>query len=370
MKTQLKSRLQSSAQKIASLILLSFILSIAQLQAQNVGIGTLTPSTKLDVASSTTATAIRGISTVSQGTGVYGVCNLGTTAWGVYGESTTGFAGYFNGRVKIMSSFFGGLGVGKDPSYPIDATSNNTNYVGNFVNTQTSSNVTGLYASCYNTPDYGEGINGFGGSIGVSGTADLVGAGSRVGIDGYGWNGTNTNIGLRGDAKGGTSTFGVIAYATGASGANWAGWFVGNVFAVGTYSSSDRKLKNDIKPLTGALSIINQLKPSSYTFKTKEYKQLSLPEGLQYGLIADEVQQVVPGAVKKATQPATYENNDQHKGKKLTDEVEFNAVNYTEMIPILIGAVKEQQTIITDQNKKIDDLQKQIDELKVLIKNK
>ena len=30
------------------------------------------------------------------------------------------------------------------------------------------------------------------------------------------------------------------------------------------------------------------------------------------------------------------------------------------MIPILIGAVKEQQVIITDQQKKIDDLEKRL----------
>jgi hypothetical protein len=111
------------------------------------------------------------------------------------------------------------------------------------------------------------------------------------------------------------------------------------------------------------LSIISQLKPSVYTCKTNEYKQMHLPEGLQYGLIADEVQQVLPGAVKKAIQPAEYENHDEKKGKKLSDEVEFNAVNYTEMIPILIGGIKEQQVIIDNQNKKIDQQQQQINQL-------
>jgi hypothetical protein len=90
---------------------------------------------------------------------------------------------------------------------------------------------------------------------------------------------------------------------------------------------------------------------------------MHLPEGLQYGLIADEVQQVLPGAVKKAVQPAEYENHDNKKGKKLTDEVEFNAVNYTVMIPILVGGMKEQQVIINNQNKKIDQQQQQINEL-------
>jgi hypothetical protein len=62
----------------------------------------------------------------------------------------------------------------------------------------------------------------------------------------------------------------------------------------------------------------------------------------------------MPGVVKKAVQPAEFEKHDMQKGKKLSDEVQFNAVNYTEMIPILIGGMKEQQVIINNQNKKID----------------
>ncbi len=81
---------------------------------------------------------------------------------------------------------------------------------------------------------------------------------------------------------------------------------------------------------------------------------------MQYGLIADEVQQVLPGAVKKAVQPAAYENHDKTKGKKISEEVEFSAVNYTQMIPILIGAVKEQQAIISNQQKKIDELEERL----------
>jgi hypothetical protein len=90
---------------------------------------------------------------------------------------------------------------------------------------------------------------------------------------------------------------------------------------------------------------------------------MQLPEGIHYGLIADEVLKVIPGLVKKAVQPAEYENHDERNGKKLSEEVEFNAVNYTEIIPILIAGMKEQQIIIENQNKKIDLQQQQINEL-------
>ena len=131
-----------------------------------------------------------------------------------------------------------------------------------------------------------------------------------------------------------------------------SGYFNGGVYAT-SYSSSDRKLKQDIQPLDNAISIISKLNPSLYTYRTNEYQQMQLPEGTHYGLIADEVQQVIPGIVKKAVQPAQYEQHGINKGQKLSDEVEFNAVNYTEIISILVGAVQEQQ--------------KQIDELKLLV---
>jgi hypothetical protein len=93
---------------------------------------------------------------------------------------------------------------------------------------------------------------------------------------------------------------------------------------------------------------------------------MNLPEGLQYGLIADEVQPVIPGIIKKAIQPAQYENHDDQNGRRLSDRVEFNAVNYTGLIPVLIAAVKEQQAMIEVlriKNEKIDQQEQQIVEL-------
>ena len=253
------------------------------------------------------------------------------------------------------------VGIGNNnPAYTLDVTGNSYT-TGNFVNTSTAFNNVGVLGSCNNTPDIGYGIMGLGGGRGVVGHSFLAGAGTRYGLFGVGANGIN-NYGVYGNATGGTTAYGIYGTASGAT-TNYAGYFAGDVHVSGVFSNSDRKLKNDIKPLSNALSIINQLKPSVYTFKTNEYKQMNLPEGLQYGLIADEVQQAVPGAVKKAVQPAQYENNNEHTGKKLNDEVEFNAVNYTEMIPILIAAMKEQQIIINNQQKQIDELKKIVEKL-------
>lgn len=260
------------------------------------------------------------------------------------------------------------IGTGATPVYPLDV-KGNLFRAGNFENTSISQNYEGLSGSCIITPNFGTGVSGYGGRLGVFGSAVFGGAGSRYGVQGFGRNGAVENFGVFAYAEGGEGAYGLYATAGGASAISLAGYFAGSVFTTGFYTGSDRKLKNDVMTLNNALSIINKLKPSVYTFKTNEYKQMNLPEGLQYGLIADEVQEVIPAVVKKMIQPAQFENNNS-QGKKLSERVEFNAINYMEIIPILIAAVKEQQVIIEDlkmKYNKYEQQQKQIDELKALV---
>ena len=202
----------------------------------------------------------------------------------------------------------------------------------------------------------GTAIYGNGTGIGVSGSA---GPGSTCyGVEGGVFGGTVLSIGVRGSAGSTAGTvYGVYGYAFGGS-VNYAGYFSGDVYTTGTYLPSDRKLKKDIKPLNGAMAIINQLSPSAYKYKVDEFKQMHLPEGTRYGLIADELQKILPGAVRKAVQPAEYENIGGKRGKKLNDAIEFNAVNYNDLIPILVSAVKEQNEIINGLLKRIEMLEK------------
>lgn len=255
-----------------------------------------------------------------------------------------------NGRVSI--------GTINPITYPFYVTGSGGT-TGQFSNSSSTTQSYGVEGDCNTTPGTGTGVAGFAGQTGILGWTLLNGTGDRYAVRGEAGGGDGINYGIYGEASGTNTAYGVFGHAYGATN-TYAGYFEGNVLTTGVYQTSDRKFKNNIKPLNGALSIINQLKPSVYTFKTNEFKRMSFDEGLQYGLIADEVQQVLPGAVKKAVQPAEYETLDKKKGKKLSDEIEFNAVNYTQMIPILIGAVKEQQAVITNQQKKIDDLEKRL----------
>lgn len=267
------------------------------------------------------------------------------------------------------------VGIGTDaPGYALDVRGN-TGATGNFNNTALTVDNLGVYGRCYNTPYYGYGLYGEGGYVGVYGRASLSGTGVRYGVLAYGENGASFNYGVRGfgtggsqafgvygSASGGTTNYGVYGSAPGVS--NYAGFFSGDVYASGVYFGSDRKLKEDIKPLNNALEIINQLKPSVYNFKTEEYKQMNLPGGLRYGLIADEVQKVLPQILKKTVQPAEYENHDEKNGKKLSEAVEFNALNYTEIIPILIGGMKEQQKQIEKSEVRSQILEEENEKLK------
>lgn len=280
--------------------------------------------------------------------------NAGTTGSNFIGTTDNVSLKFKTKNINRMTiSSVGSVGIGTTtPGAKLDVTGNSY-LTGHFTNTATGVDNVGVVGGCNNTPGYGWGVWGSGGSTGVRGESRLAGLGNRVGVNGVALDGSGYNRGVSGFASGGSVAYGVFGYAQSATTSTYAGYFEGNVYAVAYYQSSDRKLKNDIQPLSGALSIIQKLKPSVYTFKTNEYQQMQLPAGLQYGLIADEVQQVIPGAVKKAVHPAMYENDDEHNGKKLSEEVEFNAVNYIEMIPILISGIKEQQAMIEKLTAKV-----------------
>ena len=99
----------------------------------------------------------------------------------------------------------------------------------------------------------------------------------------------------------------------------------GNVTATGevtTYYSSDERLKKDIKQFS-ALDIIKKLEPKKFKWNDKA-KELNPAKDDRdnYGLIAQEVEKVIPEIVHP-----------------IYDE--YKAVDYVQLIPVLIQAVKE-----------------------------
>ena len=119
------------------------------------------------------------------------------------------------------------------------------------------------------------------------------------------------------------------------------------------YTPSDAKLKKEVKVLENAMDIINDLSPKQYKFKTDEFSQMSLSENKSYGLISQEVEEVLPEMVKDIVLPASFDKD----GAMLQDKVEYKSVDYISLIPILIKGMQEQSEVIKAQNEKITALE-------------
>lgn len=135
---------------------------------------------------------------------------------------------------------------------------------------------------------------------------------------------------------------------------NWAGYFSGRVTITGVLTNpSDEKLKRNMRPMAQHESMLNKLmnlKPISYDFDKACAKFMNLPTNKQFGFTAQNVEAEFPELVSISHQPAN-ENSSSEFSKSGLD---YKAVNYIQLIPILTTAIQEQQV-------QIEKLQKQID---------
>jgi len=99
-------------------------------------------------------------------------------------------------------------------------------------------------------------------------------------------------------------------------------------------SASDTRFKNIIEPIANAVDKVNTLSAVIYSFKDDETAERRV------GLIAQELLAVLPEAV--------------HVPKK---EEEMMGVRYTETIPLLVAAIKEQSALITQLTARITALE-------------
>ncbi len=106
-----------------------------------------------------------------------------------------------------------------------------------------------------------------------------------------------------------------------------------------TYAtSSDYRLKENIVPMTDALSVVAQLKPCKYTWKVDG------SDG--QGFIAHELQEVVPDAVTGKKDAVDEEGNIKPQG-----------IDTSFLIATLTAAIQEQQTIINDLKARVETLE-------------
>ena len=108
----------------------------------------------------------------------------------------------------------------------------------------------------------------------------------------------------------------------------------GNITA---YYSSDINLKDDIRPIESALFKVKQLSGITFTWNEKA-EQAEREKGRDVGLIAQEVQKVLPEIV-------------------LIRPNKTLAIQYDKVIPLLVEAIKDQQTIIEDLQQRLELLE-------------
>jgi trimeric autotransporter adhesin len=146
-------------------------------------------------------------------------------------------------------------------------------------------------------------------------------------------NGTSVGIGS-------TGPFTFTGTNAGQIGASFTGTLTldvaGGARATGFYASSDKKFKKDIKPIDNSLDKIMALQGKTYNWRKEEFKDKNFSNELQYGLLAQEVQKVIPSLVIQS------ENGDL-------------AMNYIGLIPVLIEAMKEQQTQINELKSQLSE---------------
>lgn len=178
-----------------------------------------------------------------------------------------------------------------------------------------------------------------------------------------GSNSTNSYGGYFSSTITGANNYGLNAIASGGSNLNYAirattpvgtcvsggpctsaaGYFDGDVFVTsGSYISSDAMFKTNIQPVNNASQILSALNVKTFDFNQSQFGNVNLPKGNHYGLIAQEVEGVLPNLVKSIKAP---ELIDSINGL-VYPEFSYKAVNYTEFIPLLIKAYQEQQHVI------------------------
>jgi hypothetical protein len=129
-----------------------------------------------------------------------------------------------------------------------------------------------------------------------------------------------------------------------------------------TAFSSDRRLKTDIVNIPNALEKVRALNGVLYRWKKEalEHGLVVNTDKLEVGLLAQEVQAVLPEAVA----PAPFDQEVGEDGNEYSKSGEnYLTVKYERIAPVLIEAIKEQQSQIESQAAEIAELREMVQKL-------
>lgn len=113
----------------------------------------------------------------------------------------------------------------------------------------------------------------------------------------------------------------------------------------GSSGCSDIRFKKDVSPIVTPLDKVSKLNGVTFTWDRENFPLRLFPEGRKIGLIAQEVESVIPEVVN-------------------TDNDGYKSVEYDKLTAVLIEAVKEmkqwiqkQETVIKEQERRIRELE-------------
>jgi hypothetical protein len=144
----------------------------------------------------------------------------------------------------------------------------------------------------------------------------------------------------------GTGTIVELKYNAGV-----VGTITTNGSTVAYNTSSDYRLKENIAPMTGALEKVSALKPVTYTWKSTGQND--------QGFIAHQLAEVCPQAVtgeKDATELVDIKDDDGNVIGQETKPV-YQGIDTSFLVATLTAAIQEQQAIITDLKARIETLE-------------
>lgn len=332
----------------------------------NIGVGTVTPNAKIDIVQSGN---VQGV-----GTGLRVLQNDPGAIVGVNLETTGSNNANWGARAFVNNS---SINTGYESVIQQTSVASPTNYgfrsiistdVNSVQNFGVNTNVTG-------------GQNNFGGrftAVGGTGTSSNQGLEVTAYDEGQFNTGAHImardaaveNVGIRVTVNGGATGVNADNYAIWAGVDNtgstsYAGWFNGDVnvqgvlTATGVITPSDQQFKTNVEHLTNSIDLINQLTPRTFDYDTTIYASFNFEGGQQMGLIAQEVEQVLPSIVTNQIRPAQYDS----QGNITEPEVAYKGVEYEELITLLIAGVQEQQVQLKVAENRSDSLERVVADL-------
>jgi hypothetical protein len=123
-------------------------------------------------------------------------------------------------------------------------------------------------------------------------------------------------------------------------------------------TTSDIRAKDNIHNLDGSLNKIMKLRPVTFNYSSDYTASHPGYDGKHTGFIAQEVKEIFPSMVSTTKETIN--------GKVIPD---FLLLNQGDMVPLLVKAMQEQQTIIESQQREIEELKAMFESLKLTLQS-